>query len=150
MTICRAAVAGAVLAGTMILPSAPSWGAVPDKATLLLRWTQPNAASTAEWTEARREPGKWAAYGFDWSTDDCTRGLDDPFGFDFREACRHHDFGYRNYRAAGTFAVHKQRLDEVFKADLQRTCDGYRVLVQPVCNTVAWGYYQATVFFGDT
>ncbi|MFC7528062.1 phospholipase [Actinoplanes sp. GCM10030250] len=145
----RAAVAGILLAGTTILPAGPAWGVVPDKGTLLARWTQPTAESTAEWNAARRDRGKWAEYGFDWSTDYCSHGPEKPVGFDFRNACRHHDFGYRNYRAAGTFAAHKRRIDEVFRADLRRTCDGYRTLVQPVCNTVAWTYYQATVNFGD-
>jgi hypothetical protein len=146
----RSTVAAALLAGTTILPAGSAWGAVIDKAEVLLRWTQPTAASTAEWNAARLDRQRWAEYGFDWSTDYCSHGPERPFGFDFRNACRHHDFGYRNYRAAGEFAAHKRRIDEVFRADLQRVCDGHRKLAQPVCNTVAWGYYQATVHLGDT
>jgi hypothetical protein len=149
LAIRRAAVAGFLLAGTTILPTAPAWGTVVDKATLLARWTQPTAASTAEWNAARLDRERWAAYGFDWSTDYCSHGPERPFGFRFQNACWHHDFGYRNYRAAGVFAEHKRRLDRVFQADLRRTCDEHRRLVQPVCNTVAWGYYQATVLLGD-
>ncbi|MEU4428616.1 phospholipase [Actinoplanes sp. NPDC024001] len=149
LAIRRAAVASILLAGTTILPAGHARGADLDKATLLARWTQPTAASTAEWNAARLNRDKWAAYDFDWSTDHCSHGPEEPFGFRFRNACRHHDFGYRNYRAAGTFKLHKRRLDEVFRADLRRACDEYRRLVQPVCNTVAWGYYQATVLLGD-
>jgi hypothetical protein len=149
MTIRTAAVAGILLAGMMILPAGPARGAVADKSEILLRWTQPTAASTAEWNAARQNRKKWAEYGFDWSTDYCSLGPEEPFGFDFRNACRHHDFGYRNYRAAGTFPAHKQRIDEVFRADLRRACDTHRKVLQPVCNTVAWGYYRATVLLGD-
>jgi len=100
-------------------------GATPapaDKTALLSEWTQPTAASFRAWAAARVDRSAWQAYGFDWTSDDCTGGLDRPAGFDFRPACRRHDFGYRNYRAAGALAAHKDRLDRALLADLSRTC----------------------------
>lgn len=142
-------VAYLLLAGTTILPGGPARGTVVDKATLLARWTQPTAASTAAWNEARLDRERWAAYDFDWSTDYCTYAPERPFGFRFENACWHHDFGYRNYQAAGALADHKRRLDQVFQEDLLRTCEQQRRAVRPVCNTVAWAYYEATVLLGD-
>ncbi|WP_433827400.1 phospholipase [Actinoplanes sp. CA-015351] len=142
----RAAVAGFLLAGLLPVPAAAS--ATVDKATLLLSWTQPTAASTAAWNTARRNQKKWAEYGFDWATDHCSHAPERPFGFRFGPACRHHDFGYRNYRAAGTLDKHRKRLDEVFRADLRRECDSHRLAAQPPCNALAFTYFQAVVLLG--
>ena len=127
------------------LPAAPS---AVTRAELLAAWTQPTAASTAAWNAARLDRDRWAAYEFDWSTDLCSRAPEAPFGFVFADACRHHDFGYRNYRTDRAFAAHKKRIDEVFRADLRRICDRYRRAAQPVCNTVAWTYYQTVRLLG--
>jgi hypothetical protein len=142
----RAAVAGFLLAGVI---TAPAQAATLSKAAVLLRWTQPTAASTAAWAAARREKEKWAEYGFDWSTDRCSHAPEKPFGFRFGPACRHHDFGYRNYRAAGTFDVHRKRIDEVFRADLRRECDSHRLAAQPVCNALAFTYFESVRLLGD-
>ncbi|HWS37052.1 MAG TPA: phospholipase [Actinoplanes sp.] len=112
-----------------------------DRAGLLASWTQPTAESTAAWQAARADRARWAAYGFDWSTDVCTLAPDTPFGFDFTDACRHHDFGYRNHQS--TIARHKKRIDEVFRADLRRICDARRLAAQPLCNATAFTYFEA-------
>lgn len=114
-----------------------------DKMDVLSGWTQPTAASFRAWQAARLDRPAWQAYGFTWTSDDCTGGPDRPAGFDFRMACRRHDFGYRNYRAAGALATHRARLDRAFLADLSRTCDRYRAVVRPVCAVLAWTYYVA-------
>ncbi|MEU4687322.1 phospholipase [Actinoplanes sp. NPDC023714] len=137
----RAAAAGFLLAAVP--------GPVPaDRDAVLLSWTRPTAASMAAWSTARADRAAWAAYAFDWSTDDCTRAPERPFGFRFGPACRRHDFGYRNYRAAGTFAAHRKRLDEAFRADLRRECDGQPLIEQPPCNALAFTYFHTVRLTG--
>ncbi|SDT76063.1 phospholipase [Actinoplanes derwentensis] len=129
----------AVPASAATLP--PATPVTSDRAEILAAWTQPTAESTAAWKAARSHRKRWAAYHFDWSTDLCTRAPETPLGFDFSDACRHHDFGYRNYRT--TFAQHKKRIDEVFRADLRRICDARRLAAQPFCNATAFTYFEA-------
>ena len=145
----RRTVTGILLACVTVLPASPSWGTTADKATLLERWTQPTAASTAAWHAASRDRERWAAYRFDWSTDRCSHAPENPFGFAFGPACRHHDFGYRNYRALGLLAAHRDRLDEMFRADLRRICGGQREVVRPVCHGLAFTYHRAVRVFGE-
>lgn len=145
------ALAAAATAAVLALapPSSAAAAAVPaDKPLVLSRWTQPNAASYRAWTEAREDRDAWAPYGFDWSTDYCTTSPDNPFGFPFRLACARHDFGYRNYRAAGRFAAAKDRLDEAFHADLRRVCATYPTARRATCDSTAWTYYQAVRLLG--
>ena len=121
---------------------APAAASPADKAAVLATWTQPTAAAFEEWQAARQNRDAWTAYGFVWTTDYCTGGPERPLGFDFRLPCARHDFGYRNYRAAGTLAKHKRRLDRAFHGDLTRTCRTYRVVLRPVCATLAWTYFR--------
>ena len=123
--------------------------AAAGKAEVLSSWTQPTAASTAAWNAARLDRAPWSGYGFDWSTDYCSFSPDYPLGFNFAPSCRHHDFGYRNYKAIGQFSANKARLDDTFYADLKRKCATYRVTVQPACYSLAWTYYQAVHLFGS-
>jgi hypothetical protein len=137
-----ALVAAAVMvAGT----AAPAQAAPPgDKDAVLAVWTQPEAASFAKWSIARANKAAWKAYGFDWSTDGCTGGPDQPFGYDFRLPCYRHDFGYRNYGRASTFKANKARLDRAFLSDMRRVCDHKG----PLCRVLAGTYYRAAVRFG--
>lgn len=123
--------------------AAPVAAAPKDKGEVLAAWTQTSTASYGRWLLARENRGAWKAYGFDWATDGCTGGPDQPFGYDFRLACYRHDFGYRNYGEAGTFRKHKKRLDLAFRADLGRVCDQ-----RPFCLVLAGTYYTAAVTFG--
>ncbi|HEY0000090.1 MAG TPA: phospholipase [Actinoplanes sp.] len=145
-----AAVAVGVLAPVMPASAAGPAGktAPPDKAAVLKRWTQPSAGSYRQWNVARLHPRRWAAYGFVWTHDNCTLGPDRPAGFDFRAACRRHDFGYRNYLVTGRLAANRGRLDRALHADLRRQCQTYRPLVRPVCSALAWTYFQAARKFG--
>ncbi|GAA4931936.1 phospholipase [Actinoplanes utahensis] len=122
-------------------PPPPATTPAADRAALLRSWTQPTAASSAAWNTARLERSRWSSYGFDWTTDLCSRVPETPLGFDFTDACRRHDFGYRNYRTA--LADHKARLDEAFRADLRHTCDSHRLAAQPFCNAIAFTYFEA-------
>src|SRR3954453_1121910 len=93
-----------VLVLAALVPAgAASAATATDKLSVLASWTQPTAASTAAWNAARLNRGPWASYGFDWSTDYCSDSPDNPLGFQFSTSCWHHDFGYRNYKAAGKF-----------------------------------------------
>ena len=138
-----------VLALAALIPAGAASATTADKATVLAGWTQPTAASTTAWNEARLNRDKWQSYGFDWTTDNCSASPDRPLGFNFTNACRHHDFGYRNYKDLGQFPANKARVDDTFYADLKRVCAGYSTLVRPACLSLAWTYYQAVNIFGS-
>ncbi|GAA1783374.1 phospholipase [Luedemannella flava] len=128
----------------------PALATIPaDKAAVLSSWTQTSVTSYNAWNSARRNQSAWAAYEFNWSTDYCSSSPDNPLGFDFKLACYRHDFGYRNYKAVGTFSANKSRLDSAFYEDLKRRCATYSAVVRPACNSLAWTYYQAVKTFGS-
>jgi hypothetical protein len=136
-------VTAALAVTAALLPAATAQAAPADKAAVLSSWTQTGATSYSAFFAARANQGTWSAYGFDWSTDSCTTSPDNPFGFPFQNACVRHDFGYRNYTAAGTFAANKSRLDDAFYADLKRVCAAYTGFKKSSCDATAWTYYQA-------
>ncbi len=138
-----------LIAALALLTPSVAASAADSKATVLSRWTQTTAASTAAWNDARLDRAPWAGYGFDWSTDYCSSSPDNPLGFNFTNACWHHDFGYRNYKDLGTFSANKARLDDMFYADLKRKCATYHAAVRPACLSLAWTYYQAVSIFGS-
>jgi hypothetical protein len=120
-----------------------------QKLAVLSSWTQTSAASQNTFLAARANQGAWAEYRFDWSTDYCSASPDNPLGFDFRQPCVRHDFGYRNYKAAGQFPANKSRVDSAFYEDMKRKCATYNVVVRPACIALAWTYYQAVRQFGS-
>ena len=131
-----------------VIPAGAASAATVDKSSILRDWTQPTAASTTAWNAARLNRAPWEPYRFDWSTDYCSASPENPLGFDFRLSCWHHDFGYRNYKAAGQFPANKARIDDTFYADLKRVCAGQNFVVRPACYSLAWTYYQAVHLFG--
>ena len=137
-----------LLALAVVFPATAAYAA-DDKATVLSRWTQTTTASWNDWNGARTNRAPWASYNFDWSTDYCSSSPDNPLGFTFDLSCWHHDFGYRNYKAIGTFSANKSRVDSMFYADLQRVCATYSTVTQPACYALAWTYYQAVKIFGS-
>lgn len=66
----------------------------------------------------------------------------------FDNACARHDFGYRNYKAAGQFDANKSRLDSAFYEDMKRVRTGYTGEKNTACNSTAWTYYQAVKIVG--
>jgi hypothetical protein len=129
--------------------TSPAHAAAPnDKLQVATRWTQTTAASQTAWLDARRHQNRWAAYHFDWTTDNCTLSPDQPLGFDFRLACNRHDFGYQNFTALRVFTKNKSRIDDAFHADLLRICLTYSVLARPACDALALTYYRAVQIFG--
>ncbi|MBO1334106.1 phospholipase [Streptomyces sp. VRA16 Mangrove soil] len=132
----------------IILAASPATAAPADKAEVLSSWTQTSATSYNTWLSARNNQSAWSAYAFDWSTDYCSSSPDNPLGFPFKMSCARHDFGYRNYKAAGTFSANKSRLDDALYADLKRVCAGYSGVSKTSCDSTAWTYYQAVKAFG--
>lgn len=134
----------------LLAPAAAARAATTaDKLSVLSSWTQTTATSTNAWNAARVNRAPWADYNFDWSTDYCSSSPDNPLGYDFTLSCWHHDFGYRNYKAMGQFPANKDRLDNMFYADLKRKCATYSVVLQPPCYSLAWTYYEAVHVFGS-
>ncbi|MFF5572093.1 MULTISPECIES: phospholipase [Streptomyces] len=132
-----------------VIGAATSASAAPaDKPQVLANWTQTSASSYSTWAAARANQAAWAAYAFDWSTDYCSSSPDNPFGFPFAMSCARHDFGYRNYKASGSFSVNKSRLDSAFYEDLKRVCAAYSGGTKTSCTSTAWTYYQAVRAFG--
>ncbi|WP_328872083.1 phospholipase [Streptomyces sp. NBC_00287] len=143
------ALATSALTIVTVVATATAADAAPaDKPQVLSSWTQTSSSSYNLWAAARANQGAWAAYGFDWSTDYCSSSPDNPFGFPFQMSCARHDFGYRNYKAAGTFSANKSRLDSAFYEDLKRVCNNYGGATKTACNSTAWTYYQAVRAFG--
>ncbi|GAA3648204.1 phospholipase [Nonomuraea antimicrobica] len=105
--------------------------------------TQPTEPSAAAWHDAWDSRASWGAYGFDWSSDLCSGSPDRPLGFDFRPACRRHDFGYRNYKALGRFPANKEHVDSAFLFDMRQVCVEYAGARKTACDRLAWSYYQA-------
>ncbi|GAA4290902.1 phospholipase [Streptomyces violaceoruber] len=140
------AAVGAALA--LGVAAAPAQADTTIKPQVLASFTQTSASSQNAWLAANRNQSAWAAYEFDWSTDLCTQAPDNPFGFPFNTACARHDFGYRNYKAAGSFDANKSRIDSAFYEDMKRVCTGYTGEKNTACNSTAWTYYQAVKIFG--
>jgi hypothetical protein len=141
--------AASTLSLITVVATASAAGAVPaDKPQILASWTQASASSYSLWAAARANQAAWSAYAFDWTTDYCSSSPDNPFGFPFSRSCARHDFGYRNYKAAGAFSANKSRLDNAFYEDLKRVCAGYSGGTKSACNSTAWTYYQAVRAFG--
>ncbi|MGY0060096.1 phospholipase [Streptomyces sp. LZ34] len=140
--------ATAVAAAATVALSGPAHAAPADKPQVLSSWTQTSASSYNAWLAARNNQGAWSAYQFDWSTDYCSKSPDNPLGFPFKTSCARHDFGYRNYKAMGTFSANKSRIDSAFYEDLKRVCNGYSGASKTACNSTAWTYYQAVKALG--
>ncbi|MFJ3498609.1 phospholipase [Streptomyces sp. NPDC086091] len=146
--LATALTASAFALGTVVATATTAGAAPADKPQVLANWTQTSASSYNQWASARANQGSWSAYGFDWSTDYCSSSPDNPFGFPFQNSCARHDFGYRNYKAIGTFSANKARIDSAFYEDLKRVCNGYSGATKTACNSTAWTYYQAVRIFG--
>ncbi|KAI9786323.1 MAG: hypothetical protein M1816_008064 [Peltula sp. TS41687] len=58
-----------------------------------------------------------------WDDNGCSHAPDHPSGFNFLDACKRHDFGYRNYRNQRRFSErNRRRIDENLRSDLYREC----------------------------
>jgi hypothetical protein len=104
---------------------------------------------------AKSPPDSW----FDWSTDGCSAPLVGNTGrsFNFTNACRRHDFGYRNLklleRRYGTGSTYwngagRERVDRQFRADMVSHCNGRPVIDRPTCWAWAETFYRAVRIAG--
>jgi hypothetical protein len=144
-----AALSVPLLSATAVLvAAAPAQAAPADKPQVLSGWTQTSASSYTTWVAARGNQAAWAAYRFDWTTDYCSKSPDNPLGFPFQISCARHDFGYRNYKDAGSFDANKPRLDSALYEDLKRVCGRYSGAKKASCKGLAWTYYQAVKKLG--
>jgi hypothetical protein len=89
---------------------------------------------------------------FDWSTDLCSAPLVGSTGrtFNFNDACRRHDFGYRNlqlldrrYGGGHWNSASRQRVDQLFHNDMRRHCWARPWYDEPTCLTWAETFYAA-------
>ncbi|MFZ4720774.1 MAG: phospholipase A2 [Ilumatobacteraceae bacterium] len=91
---------------------------------------------------------------FDWSNDGCSAPLLGSSGhaYDFRHACRRHDFGYRNlkrlehrYGTGRTYwnGANRRRVDQQFLADMKEHCRRRGLLFRLSCFGSAYLYYAA-------
>lgn len=85
----------------------------------------------------------------DWTTDYCSNSPDSGPGFNFKNACTRHDFGYRNYKRYGVFnSGGKDYTDYIFYNDMKADCAARSWYQRPTCYSLAWTYYQAVKNFG--
>ncbi len=143
--------------------AAPSHDASPDRAYIerLLYGTRLDAF--VDVATAAADP--W----FDWSTDLCSAPLVGSTGrsFDFTDACRRHDFGYRNLklldhryscsrRSAGEVCDptwlapgrywnerSRSRVDRQLRADTRAHCRARRAWERPSCYAWSETFYRA-------
>ncbi|MEO6125125.1 MAG: phospholipase A2 [Ilumatobacteraceae bacterium] len=88
---------------------------------------------------------------FDWSNDLCSAPLVGNTGrsFNFSDACRRHDFGYRNtkrldQRYGGYWnSDSRKRIDQQFLADMRSHCKHRRLIDRPTCHSWAYTFYRA-------
>ena len=96
---------------------------------------------------------------FDWTTDFCSAPLVGTTGrsFDFHDACRRHDFGYRNlhrledrYGTGSTYwnPTNRKRVDEQFLSDMRAHCRPRPWYEEATCRAWADTFYGAVRSFG--
>lgn len=95
---------------------------------------------------------------FDWSTNLCSAPLVGNTGrtFNFTDACRRHDFGYRNEqrleRRYGSGAYWngdiRKLIDKQFLADMRSHCARRRLIDRPSCYAWAITFYSAVRIAG--
>jgi hypothetical protein len=90
----------------------------------------------------------------DWSTDGCSAPIVQSTGrsFDFYNACRRHDFGYRNMSRFKNGRVWNEtlrlRIDGQFRKDARVSCTSKLRLTKMQCLAWAETYFRAVRSFG--
>ena len=146
-TILLAPLVGVTLALAVAVPAAAV--TTEQRLSVMSSWSQPNSSSYNAWNSARQQPGRLDRLRLRLVDRLLLDQPDRPLGFDFRLPCYRHDFGYRNYKAAGAFDANKARIDDSFYFDLKAKCATYNSFVRPSCYSLAWTYYQAVRNFGS-
>lgn len=134
-----------VAAGLSVTPfPLPSAQTVAE--TLLFRTALPAFVATADSPEHDVR--------LDWSTDGCSAPIVQSTGrsFDFYNACRRHDFGYRNMSRFKNGQIWNQalrlRIDTQFRRDARASCVFKIRLTKVQCLAWAETYFRAVRSFG--
>lgn len=145
MSLATSLVVAAGLSATL-LPSAPSAAETPRPVASVVNelvFTATLDEFTRIAASRSRDPR------LDWSTDLCSAPVVESSGrsFDFSDACRRHDFAYRNLgRIDGgrrwTAAV-RGRVDAVFRADMRTDCDPRPPVARAKCRMWAEAFFRA-------
>ena len=83
-----------------------------------------------------------------WTTDGCSAPVVGSTGrsFDFTDACRRHDFAYRNFRVIENgkkwTSTLRDRVDRRFRTDMRAHCAKRSVVDRPACRTWAELFYR--------
>lgn len=89
---------------------------------------------------------------FDWTTDHCSAPLIGSTGlsFDFTNACRRHDFGYRNLKLIeqrhgvdSWNSASRKKADQQFLGDMRNHCAGRSLALRTQCYAWAQTFYAA-------
>jgi hypothetical protein len=89
---------------------------------------------------------------FNWQDDGCSNVPDRPYGYNFKNACARHDFGYRNYGRGLRLDRSEARrywIDATFYWDMARECQTHRWMYRH-CMGVATAYYQGVRRLGGS
>jgi len=118
-------------------------------------------AYVAQMLYATSMSGFLAAVGsdpwFDWTTDFCSAPLVGNSGrsFNFTNACRRHDFGYRNlhlldqrYGSGHWNSSNRRLVDQQFLADMKSHCHSRPWYDEPTCYAWAQTFYTAVRLAG--
>lgn len=118
-------------------------------------------AYVAQMLYATSMSGFLAAVGsdpwFDWTTDFCSAPLVGNSGrsFNFTNACRRHDFGYRNlhlldqrYGSGYWNSSNRRHVDQQFLADMKSHCHSRPWYDEPTCYAWAQTFYTAVRLAG--
>lgn len=139
--LCSLVVAAGLSVTPLPLPSAQT---VAE--TLLFRTALPAFVATADSPEHDVR--------LDWSTDGCSAPIVQSTGrsFDFYNACRRHDFGYRNMSRFKNGQIWNQalrlRIDTQFRRDARASCVFKIRLTKVQCLAWAETYFRAVRSFG--
>ena len=139
--MCSLVVAAGLSVTPLPLPSAQS---VAE--TLLFRTSLPVFVTSAD------SPAQDVR--LDWSTDGCSAPIVQSTGrsFDFYNACRRHDFGYRNMSRFKNGRVWNEtvrlRIDGQFRKDARASCTSKLRLTKVQCLAWAETYFRAVRSFG--
>lgn len=98
-------------------------------------------------------PGQQTWPWADWSNDECSAPLAGNSPFDFKWACRRHDFGYRNLIRVDNqlgnngfdiwTGANRSMVDTVFRDDMGLRCGEHSWWEQPGCESFRLAYYFA-------
>ena len=139
--LCSLVVAAGLSVTPLPLPSAQTVAEV-----LLFRTALPAFVATADSTEHDVR--------LDWSTDGCSAPVVQSTGrsFDFYNACRRHDFGYRNMSRLKNGRLWSEtlrlRIDGQFRKDARASCTSKLQLTKVQCLAWAETYFRAVRSFG--